>query len=273
MAFCGSTGTIGMGPIRRLTMLGAGGLLLAAGLGAQSAPESARVATKRFDMRVVTTGLEGPWEVTPGPDGMLWVTERTALRVTRVNPRTGERRVAATLSDVAKAAGPGGVLGMALHPGLLREGGPDFVYVAVTYEDLERPPDLRVLADDSPFRQLYAKVVRLRYDSASETLVEPVTILDGLPAGNDHVALRLVFAPDGTLHLTTGDQGNGQFGNFCNAILSQRLPTAAEVEARDWASYEGKTLRIALDGSIPDDNPVIEGVRSHIYTYGHRKPH
>ncbi len=253
-------------------MLGAGGLLLAAGLGAQSAPESARVATKRFDMRVVTTGLEGPWEVTPGPDGMLWVTERTALRVTRVNPRTGERRVAATLSDVAKAAGPGGVLGMALHPGLLREGGPDFVYVAVTYEDLERPPDLRVLADDSPFRQLYAKVVRLRYDSASETLVEPVTILDGLPAGNDHVALRLVFAPDGTLHLTTGDQGNGQFGNFCNAILSQRLPTAAEVEARDWASYEGKTLRIALDGSIPDDNPVIEGVRSHIYTYGHRNP-
>src|SRR5690606_24136116 len=59
---------------------------------------------------------------------------------------------------------------------------------------------------------------------------------------------------------------------FCNAILSQRLPTAAEVAAGDWASYEGKTLRIALDGRIPDDNPVIDGVRSHVLTYGHRNP-
>ena len=127
-------------------------------------------------------------------------------------------------------------------------------------------------APDSPFSRLYAKVVRLRYDRASETLVEPVTILDGLPAGNDHVGLRLAFAPDQTLHLTTGDQGNGQFGNFCHPILSQRLPTAAEVAGANWAAYEGKTLRIALDGGIPPDNPVLEGVRSHVYTYGHRNP-
>ena len=26
------------------------------------------------------------------------------------------------------------------------------------------------------------------------------------------------------------------------------------------------------DGSIPDDNPVLEGVRSHVYSYGHRNP-
>ncbi len=34
--------------------------------------------------------------------------------------------------------------------------------------------------------------------------------------------------------------------------------------------YEGKTLRLNLDGSIPDDNPTISGIRSHIFTYGHR---
>jgi PQQ-dependent dehydrogenase (s-GDH family) len=239
---------------------------------AQGSPESARTATKRFDMRVVASGLESPWEVALGPDGMLWVTERNVLRITRVDPQTGARKVAASVEGIAKAAGPGGVLGMALHPQLLQEGGPDFVYVAVTYEDLARPADARVIATDSPFRHLYAKVVRLRYDRASETLVEPVTILHGLPAGNDHVALRLAFAPDETLHLTTGDQGNGQFGNFCNQILSQRLPTAAEVQARDWSAYEGKTLRMTLDGAIPPDNPVLEGVRSHVYTYGHRNP-
>ena len=258
---------------RRVAAIVVAGVLAATMLGfAQGSPESARQATKRFDTRVVTSGLESPWEVALGPDGMLWVTERNVLRITRVDPQTGERKVAASLEGIAKAAGPGGVLGMALHPRLLQEGGPDFVFAAVTYEDLARPADARVAAPDSPFRHLYAKVIRLRYDRASETLVEPTTVLDGLPAGNDHVALRLAFAPDATLHLTTGDQGNGQFSNFCNPILSQRLPTAAEVQARDWSAYEGKTLRMMLDGAVPPDNPMIEGVRSHVYTYGHRNP-
>lgn len=249
------------------------GLLLTTAFGlAQGGSDLARPATKRFDMRVVATGLDSPWEVVLGPDGKLWVTERSALRITRVDPQTGERKVAASLATIAKAAGPGGVLGMALHPRLLRDEGLDFVYVAVTYEDLTRPPDPRVAAATSPFRHLFAKVVRLRYVRESESLVEPVTILDGLPAGNDHIALRLVFAPDQTLHLTTGDQGNGQFGNFCHPALSQRLPTAAEVQDRNWASYEGKTLRMSLDGAIPPDNPVLDGVRSHVYTYGHRNP-
>lgn len=256
-----------------VTALAMGGALVATALGlAQGSADPARPATKRFTMRVVSSGLESPWEVTLGPDGHLWVTERSALRITRIDPATGARKVAASLSSVARAAGPGGVLGMALHPGLLRDGGPDFVYAAVTYEDVTRPPDPRVASPDSPFRRLYAKVIRLRYDRATETLVEPVTVLDGLPAGNDHAGLRLVFAPDQTLHLTTGDQGNGQFGNFCHPILSQRLPTAAEVAAGNRAAYEGKTLRIALDGGIPADNPVIDGVRSHVYTYGHRNP-
>jgi PQQ-dependent dehydrogenase (s-GDH family) len=48
------------------------------------------------------------------------------------------------------------------------------------------------------------------------------------------------------------------------------LPSAAEVSARDWSSYQGKILRLNLDGSIPVDNPVIGNVQSHVYSYGHR---
>ncbi|HEX2929866.1 MAG TPA: PQQ-dependent sugar dehydrogenase, partial [Candidatus Binatia bacterium] len=48
------------------------------------------------------------------------------------------------------------------------------------------------------------------------------------------------------------------------------LPSAAEVSARDWSFYQGKILRLNLDGSIPADNPVFGSVRSHIYSYGHR---
>ncbi len=32
----------------------------------------------------------------------------------------------------------------------------------------------------------------------------------------------------------------------------------------------GKSLRLNLDGSIPEDNPKLAGVVSHVYTYGHR---
>lgn len=256
--------------VPRLAVLG----VLAASLAGsgQTGPESARVATKRFDMRVVVSGLDNPWELTWGPDGKLWVTERTALRITRVDPVTGERRVAADLKGLATAAGPGGVLGMALHPQLLRNAGHDEVYVAVTYDDRSRPADARVADPASPFRHLYAKVIRFRYEPAKLTLVDPVTILDGLPAGNDHTGLRLAFAPDGALHLTIGDQGSNQLGNVCNRVLSQRLPTQVEVDKRDWSAYEGKTLRLTTDGRIPIDNPVVNGVRSHVYTIGHRNP-
>jgi PQQ-dependent dehydrogenase (s-GDH family) len=258
---------------RRRTSLCLAALVTASALGlAQGGPETVRPETKRFDMRVVTTGLDNPWEVTWGPDGALWVTERSALRITRVDPQTGEKRVAASVRHLASATGPGGVLGMALHPQLLRGTGHDEVYVAMTYDDPSRPADARVADPASPFRHLRAKVVRFRYDAATTTLVEPVTILDGLPAGNDHLGLRLAFASDGTLHLTTGDRGGNQLGNFCHAVRSQRLPTQAEVAAGDWTTYEGKTLRLTTDGAIPADNPVIDGVRSHVFTYGHRNP-
>ena len=49
---------------------------------------------------MVASGLGNPWEVTWGPDGQLWITERTAFRVTRVNPADGTKKVALTLDDV-----------------------------------------------------------------------------------------------------------------------------------------------------------------------------
>ena len=48
------------------------------------------------------------------------------------------------------------------------------------------------------------------------------------------------------------------------------LPSPAEVNTRDWSLYQGKILRLNLDGSIPVDNPMIGNARSHVYSYGHR---
>ena len=45
-----------------------------------------------FTSRVVTSGLESPWEITWGPDGFLWVTERVGKRVVRVRSMVYEAR-------------------------------------------------------------------------------------------------------------------------------------------------------------------------------------
>ena len=54
-----------------------------------------------FASRVVASNLANPWEVTWGPDGQLWITERTAFRVTRVNPADGAKKVALTCSTTS----------------------------------------------------------------------------------------------------------------------------------------------------------------------------
>jgi len=237
---------------------------------AQDGPESVLRPTKRFRKAVVTSGLGSPWEVTWGPDGKLWVTERTGKQITRIDPATGERKVAATIGEVSAPGGQDGLLGLALHPGLLGGSGNDFVYVSYTYVDKERGADATVPDPADPYRFLNTKIVRMRYDSAGQTLSEPVTLVAGLPAGNDHNAGRLKFGPDQKLYMTIGDHGNNQLGNFCRPIEAQRLPTKAEVDGKNYIAYVGKSLRFNLDGSVPKDNPKLAGVVSHVYTYGHR---
>ena len=216
---------------------------------------------ERFTFRVVTTGLQNPWEVAWGPDQNLWVTERTGKRITRVNVTDGSKSTAATIDEVFQNHGQDGLLGMALHPGLQRNTGNDYVYVAYTYD-----------ADAGPNLDRRGKIRRYTYDSSTRTLQKPVDLISGLPAGTDHIAMRLAFGPDQKLYLSVGDQGANWLQNYCNLNRAQELPTSAEVGAKDYTKYQGKVLRLNLDGSIPPDNPSFAGVRSHIYTTGHRNP-
>lgn len=214
-----------------------------------------------FSARVLTTGLENPWAMTWGPDDMIWVTERTGGEVTRVDPVSGAQQVLLTLDDVFVGPQHEGLLGLALHPELMQGTGNDYVYIGyIVNAGSESEPDRR------------AQIVRYSYDANLQQLVDPEILIEGMPAGDDHNAGRLRFGPDGMLYYSIGEQGHNFGRNFRKPNLAQVLPTQEEIDGQDWHTYSGKILRLNLDGSIPEDNPEIDGVVSHIYSYGHRNP-
>ena len=247
-------------PGRSIAAVLLGVVAATAGLSSRQNPRTLGTAgTETFSRRVVAADLANPWEVTWGPDGHLWITERTAFRVTRVNPADGSRRVALTLTDVHQSVVQDGLLGLALHPDLLTKRDRDYVYLAYVYD-----------ADPGADVSRRLRVRRYTYDPATQALGSPVAVLDNLPAGDDHGGGRLAIGPDGKLYLSRGDHGANFLRNYCLANRAQDLPDAGAVAARDWSTYQGKILRMDLDGAIPADNPLIRGVRSHIYSYGLR---
>ncbi|MDS4039457.1 PQQ-dependent sugar dehydrogenase [Citrobacter amalonaticus] len=218
---------------------------------------SAPVAAEPFKTSVLINGLDAPWDMVWGPDNWLWVTERKASSIDRINPQTGEKQITITLPNVHTGLQHEGILGLALSPNFMKSGGDKYVYTAYTYMDGENE---------------HAKIVRLEYDEKTHKLGNETVVLAGFPAGNDHNGGRLRFGPDGKLYYTIGEQGHNQGGNFCKPIEAQRVPTIDELEKKDYSAYTGKVLRLNIDGSVPDDNPVIKGVKSHLFTYGHRNP-
>lgn len=247
----------------RLTMAAGSTLALLCGMTvlAQNPRDRHHLGPEAFTSRTVAKDLDNPWDIVWGPDDHLWITERTGSRVTRLEPATGSTRVALVLDDVYQSVVQDGLLGIALHPDLLRGRARDWVFVSYTYD-----------RDPGPGVERRIRVRRYTYDSASQALKAPVDLIDNVPAHDDHGAGRLAVGPDGTLYFSRGDLGSNWLANYCNPIRSQDLPNADDVRARDWSAYQGKILRLNLDGSIPDDNPTFAGVRSHVYAIGLRNP-
>lgn len=236
-------------------------LIWRSGMPAAQGPDGITTSADRFTMRVIASDLASPWELAYGPDQTLWVTERVGRRVLRIDPTTGQRSVLVTIPEVYSAVQQDGLLGLSFHPDFLRGPNGDFVFVSYTYDDAPG-------ADVAP----RMAIRRYRYDRAAGTLVEPLDILKGLPARDDHFGGRLVTGPDRKLYLSIGDQGSNFGQNRCQPNHAQDVPTAADIKAGNWALYAGKVLRLDLDGSIPADNPIVGGVRSHVFSYGHRNP-
>jgi glucose/arabinose dehydrogenase len=140
-----------------------------------------------LQVETVVTGLDTPWDLAWGPDGQLWVSERSG-RISRVNPTTGQRSTAGQVSEVAES-GESGLMGIAFHPEFASQ---SYVYAAHSY-----------LQGDA----LRNRLVRMRWDG--QALGAPEVLLANIPASSIHDGSRLAIGPDKLLYMTTGDASNG----------------------------------------------------------------
>jgi glucose/arabinose dehydrogenase len=165
------------------------GATLIAGMGILFAASRGRTLPARqaaeYDATVITAGLDVPWDMVWGPDGMIWVSERGG-RISRIDPNTGKRTTAGEVSGVA-ARGESGLMGIALHPDFPRE---PWLYAVHTYDS----------------GGLANRLVRLRW--TGRTFADQQVLLDRVPGNFIHNGSRIVVGPDRMLYFTTGDAGN-----------------------------------------------------------------
>ncbi|MGB1316893.1 MAG: PQQ-dependent sugar dehydrogenase [Flavobacteriales bacterium] len=222
--------------MKRITLLSIFSILSSAIAFAQ--PSTVTVGSTTLDVRVVfqgtnsSNGIDIPWEIQWGPDDHIWMTERSG-RVDRLNPETGVKSIVLDLSSTVYDQSEAGLLGLQLDPDFETNG---YVYLAYTYSQ--------------SFNVVKERIVRYTYNSGTNSLGSPMTLLDGIEGYSTHIGCRLLILPDNTMLATTGDVRE-----------ENSLP-------QDLDELNGKVLRMNLDGSIPADNPF--GSSSYVYTYGHR---
>ena len=186
-----------------------------------------------YSLSTVAENLDNPWSVAQLPDMSFLITQRGGqlLRVTQDGAVTQLGGVPQTY-----VAGQGGFFDIVLHPQFEAN---RLVYLSY--------------AQGTPSANGTA-IVRARLGQDALEEVEQILLLEPLKDTPQHYGGRMLFLPDGTLLLTTGDGFD-----YRDA-------------AQDLRGELGKTLRIAEDGGVPAGNPFADGASERIWTYGHRNP-
>jgi len=190
-----------------------------------------------YELETLVENLDYPWGAVFLSEDEILVTELSgALRVIK----SGK-----LLPDPVKGvpnvlfAGQGGLSDIALHPEFQSN---RLIYLSFSESD----------ADQNNLNTL--KVIRGRLED--NTLQNIKTIFRATPLRKTaaHYGARLLFLPDGTLLITSGDGFNYR------------------EQAQYLNNHFGKILRVNDDGSIPEDNPFVsvEGALPEIWSYGHR---
>lgn len=185
-----------------------------------------------YQLQTLASGLRHPWSVARLPGGDFLVTERGG-RLLRLPADGGEPRVLEGVPDTY-VAGQGGFFDILLDPAFADNHRVYLSYAEGTPEDNG------------------TAVIRARLENGGLREVETILRVRDRKDTPQHYAGRMLFLPDGTLLVATGD-------GFDYREAAQSLD-----------SELGKVLRIRPDGGVPADNPFAGSARPRIWSYGHR---
>ena len=197
---------------------------------------SAAATASPYKLVTVAEGLDFPWCVAFLPDGAMLVTELGGT-LRRISPSGDVSDPIAGVPAVHRQS-QGGLFDVLPHPDFARNQTVFLSYAALPVEDNT------------------TEVLRARLVDGALTDAKVIFAVTPRKPTPVHYGGRMAFLADGTLVLTTGDGFD-----FREA-------------AQDLTSLMGKTVRIDVDGGIPDDNPLLgrDDALPQIYSYGHRNP-
>lgn len=200
-----------------------------------SAPLVLKSEGMSLKLDMVANGLGIPWGLAFISTNSLLVTDRNGS-VYRVDVNKGSKIKLKNLPHVM-VDGQGGMLDVAVSPDYKKSGWIYFTYV----KDVEGEGST-VLAR--------SKINKNKFVQWQDLLVS-----DSTTDTSYHFGSRIAFDGEGHVFFSIGDRGvrpNGQ----------------------DLSNHAGSTIRLNLDGSVPEDNPFInvKGVLPEIWSYGHRNP-
>lgn len=199
--------------------------------------ENFETSTGSVRVETVLSGLENPWSLAFLPSGDMLITERGGQLF-----YFGAAGVAESITGLprVRARGQGGLLDVAVSPHFEKDQTIFFTY-----------------AKPSSFGASSTAVARALLDVNSRALFEvnDIFLQREILQGERHYGSRIAFAPNGDLFVTLGDRGQDQM-------------------AQDASNTVGSIIRIRPEGGasfeIPQRGPP--GIRSEIWSWGHRNP-
>ena len=190
---------------------------------------------------VLAEGLDHPWAMAFLPDGRFLVTERSGQLLVIDN---GVESGAIEGVPRVVAEGQGGLLDLVLAP--------DFETSGRIYLTFAEPAEDAGLQRGTGTAVIAAKLV-LEGDGGRLEDQKVIFRMNNFDNSNRHFGSRIAIGDDGSLFVTLGERGTME-------------------RAQDPADLAGGVVRIAPDGSVPEDNPKLEGWAPEFWSIGHRNP-
>ncbi len=209
-------------------------LLSAAPCGGVEKVATLSSAGMHIAVELLHESLANPWGLAFDAQGRLLISEKGGTLVI-FDPAAAKVAARLPLPVAVRDEGQGGLLDIAVAPG--ENNG----QLWLTYSKPQGETAVTALA-------------RARLAGDRLTDWQDVLVTRSPGEGDHHYGSRIAFDRQGFVYFSVGDRGRRE-------------------NAQDTGSHSGSILRLAVDGSVPADNPFAAGGGlAEIYSYGHRNP-